>query len=59
MTTDELKDKWQMDLKIPIVSFAVGIADLDIDPEVFYLMPREVAEAEIAEENNEEVEEVV
>ncbi|WP_313240691.1 Z1 domain-containing protein [Sphingobacterium multivorum] len=59
LTTDELKDKWQMDLKIPIVSFAVGIADLDIDPEVFYLMPREVAEAEIAEENNEEVEEVV
>lgn len=58
LTDNLLKQKLDLDLNIPIASFAIGIPDLEIEPEVFYLMEREILDADFINENTEEEEEV-
>jgi len=48
-----LENKWGMDTNIPIAGFAIGIPDLEVQPEIFYLKEREIAEVEGAEDNDE------
>ncbi|MBB1643054.1 Z1 domain-containing protein [Sphingobacterium sp. UME9] len=56
-TTDESKNKLGLDTTTPIAAFAVGIPDLEVEPQVYHLMQREYIDADIADENGEEQEE--
>jgi len=47
----DLNSQLKLDLKIPIVAFGIGIPDLEVEPQVYYLNQREKLEADLVEEN--------
>ena len=50
----DLNSQLKLDLKIPIVAFGIGIPDLEVEPQVYYLNQREEFEAALVQENLEE-----